>query len=121
MTQEDLVKQYQDADVFVFPSYLDSWAMTVLEAMACGTPVIVTENTGSRDAVEKGGGIVIPAGNDLALEDAIKNLYNNRSTLETLGKKAREVAIEYTWEKYYQKLGGVIQDICDKSGIQTGG
>ncbi|HMI66036.1 MAG TPA: glycosyltransferase family 4 protein, partial [Cyclobacteriaceae bacterium] len=96
LTHENLVKQYQDADLFVFPSYLDSWAMTVLEAMACGTPVIVTENTGSKEAVQKGGGIVIPAGNALALEDTIKSLYNNRSTLETLGKKAREVAVEYT-------------------------
>jgi glycosyltransferase involved in cell wall biosynthesis len=117
LTHEDLVKQYQDADLFVFPSYLDSWAMTVLEAMACGTPVIVTENTGSKDAVQKGGGIVIPAGNALALEDAIKRLYNNRGTLETLGKKAREVAVGYSWENYYRKLGEVMQNISRKSGI----
>ena len=38
---QELVAYYQMADVFVFPSLLDSWAMVVLEAMACGTPDIV--------------------------------------------------------------------------------
>ncbi|RMG37979.1 MAG: glycosyltransferase [Methanobacteriota archaeon] len=64
---EELVKYYQQADLFIFPSYLDSWAQTVLEAMACGTPVIVSENTGSQEAVKEGAGFVIPPGDVGAL------------------------------------------------------
>ncbi|MFT3825782.1 MAG: glycosyltransferase family 4 protein [Chitinophagaceae bacterium] len=116
MPHEDLVKQYQAADVFVFPSYLDSWAMTVLEAMACGTPVIVTENTGSKDAVRKGGGIVIDTGDADALQTVIEYWYKDRIQLEIQGKKAREVAMEYTWENYYGEVGVVIKDICKRSG-----
>src|SRR5207253_879376 len=67
LPHEELVSEYQKADIFVLPSYLDSWAMVVLEAMACGTPVIVSENTGSKDAVQKGGGFVIPIDNVEAL------------------------------------------------------
>ena len=113
----ELVNKYHDNDVFVFPSYLDSWAMTVLEAMACGTPVIVTENTGSMDAVKKGGGLIIKTGDDSALQDAISFFYDDRSRVEQLGKAAREVAIEYTWENYYNEVNSVLLEISNKSGI----
>lgn len=111
LPHEDLVTLYQEADLFVFPSYLDSWAMTVLEAMACGTPVIVSENTGSKDAVNKGGGIIIPVGDAVFLENAITTFYNQRELLEQFGKKARQVAMAYTWDKYYEKLGIVMNEM----------
>jgi len=117
MPHEELVQQYQKADVFVFPSYLDSWAMTVLESMACGTPVVVTENTGSKDAVRKGGGMVIETGSKDALMDAIKTYYNNRSLIESDGRQARAVAMEYTWDNYYKEIGIVMEDIRRKSGL----
>ena len=117
LPHEELVKKYQQADLFVFPSYLDSWAMTVLEAMACGTPVIVTENTGSKDAVKKGGGIVIATGDSKALQEAIVTFYNDRFLLEETGKKAHQVAMEYSWENYYREIGEVFDDIYKKSGL----
>ncbi|MBC8110112.1 MAG: glycosyltransferase family 4 protein, partial [Verrucomicrobia bacterium] len=56
LPHNELVTAYQEADLMIFPSYLDSWGMVVSEAMACGTPVIVSENTGSKDVVKDGGG-----------------------------------------------------------------
>jgi len=108
LSHDELVMKYQQADLFVFPSYLDSWAMTVLEAMACGTPVIVTENTGSKDAVIQGGGLVIKSGDPEALKSAIQLLYNDRDKIKVLGIRAREIALQYIWESYYQQIGEIM-------------
>lgn len=114
---DELVHYYQQADVFVFPSYLDSWAQVVLEAMACGTPVIVTENTGAKDAVAKGGGFIVPTGDERALAEKIKYFYDDRTDVERLGAEARRVAEAFTWEHYYQQLTDALTDIAQKEGI----
>ncbi|MDB5240048.1 MAG: hypothetical protein JWP57_673, partial [Spirosoma sp.] len=117
--QNELATYYQEADVFVFPSYLDSWGQVVLEAMACGTPVIVTENTGAKDALVKGGGFVIPAGNVMALAEKIEYFYNNRAEVERIGREARRVAEQYTWENYYRQVTDALTDIAHRVGIHT--
>lgn len=51
---EDLVAMYQQADCLVFPSLTDTFGLTSIEAMACGTPVAAFPVTGPRDVVEEG-------------------------------------------------------------------
>jgi starch synthase len=109
----ELRRLYQEADLFVFPSYLDSWAMVVIEAMACGTPVIVTENTGASDAVRKGGGHIIETGNRQQLLDSIENLYSDRPALEKLGREAAATARAYTWENYYRQVNKALDHILE--------
>ncbi|MFN0015267.1 MAG: glycosyltransferase family 4 protein [Saprospiraceae bacterium] len=108
---EALADHYRQADVFVFPSLLDSWGQTVLEAMACGTPAIVTENTGARDAVQQGGGWVIPTNDVPALENAIRYCLNNRAVVEEKGKLAHQTARQYTWENYQKNLLAIFDEI----------
>jgi glycosyltransferase involved in cell wall biosynthesis len=111
---EELAKKFREADLFVFPSYLDSWAMIVLEAMACGTPVIVTENTGSKDVVRQGSGKIIPVDDLDALKSKIQYYNDNRAKLEEDGRKACEVVQNYTWEHYYKQVNDVITEIAEK-------
>jgi len=101
----------RDSDAFVFPSYLDSWAMVVIEAMACGLPVIITDNTGSRDAVDEQCGFVIPTDDINTLLVKILYFYHNRQALEQMGKQARLRAEQYTWDNYYQGLRKTIEKI----------
>lgn len=49
-----MVKKYNDADVFVFPSLADGMGLVALEAMASGLPVICTENCGCKDMIDEG-------------------------------------------------------------------
>jgi glycosyltransferase involved in cell wall biosynthesis len=114
LNHDELVSYYQRADVFVFPSYLDSWAMVVLEAMACGTPVIISENTGSRDAVEKGGGFVIPVDDANALMEKILYFYQNPEIIESTGRKAHQIAQHYTWQHYYQNVQRAVEEIYNR-------
>ena len=114
---DELKKYYQEADIFVFPSYLDSFAMVVLEAMACGTPVIISENTGSKCAVEQGGGFVIAIDDIEAIKEKILFFYKDKSQLEIFGQKAAQIAKGYTWEKYYEKVQNSIRDIAAKENL----
>jgi glycosyltransferase involved in cell wall biosynthesis len=117
LDHEDLVKEYQHADVFLTCSYTDSWAQTVLEAMACGTPVIVTENTGAKDAVLQGGGFVIPVDDAEALREKIRYFYKNRTEIERLGRAARRIAEQYTWENYHQQVLAALSEIARRENL----
>lgn len=117
MEHAELKNKMQEADVFLMPSYLDSWSMAVIEAMACGTPVIVSENTGSKDAVEQGGGFIIPIDNAKALAQKIQHFIQYPEDLEVKGKKARMIAEQYTWEGYEKNIQKAVEKIIlDREG-----
>lgn len=112
---EEIVKHYQDADIFVLPSLLDSFAMVVLEAMACGTPVIVSENTGAKDLIKEGeNGYIIPIMDTEALKEKILWCYNNRDKLEDMGKNARIQVEQYTWKRYRERIREAIMSIIKR-------
>jgi glycosyltransferase involved in cell wall biosynthesis len=111
LEHDELVKEFHDSDIFVLPSYLDSWAMVVIEAMACGLPVIVSENTGAKDAVTDDSGFIIPIDDEDALMDKILYFYNNRAEIERMGKNAARVVQKYTWDNYYKQVNDFIDTI----------
>jgi len=57
---QEKLKAYVDADVYVLPSYYEIFSVTVLEACACGTPVIVTDRCGLADVISGQAGLVVP-------------------------------------------------------------
>lgn len=118
LEQEEMNKIFNNSDIFVFPSYLDSWAMVVLEAMACGLPVIITENTGSKDAVTDSNGFVIPAGDHTQLTEKIRFFIENRNMLEVMGKKSINIGSNYTWNKYYSQINKIIDNIIDAKNVR---
>lgn len=73
INQSALPSYYALADVFVLPSEKEPWGLAVNEAMACATPVIVSDQVGSApDLVDGDTGIVFETGNSNALADAIR-------------------------------------------------
>ncbi len=104
MTQTDLAIEFRNADLFVFPSYLDSWAAVVIEAMACGLPVIVTENTGAAQLVTPKNGIVIPVGNKEALQNAIQFFLDHPDEILQMGINASNTVSNNSWVAYEKEL-----------------
>jgi glycosyltransferase involved in cell wall biosynthesis len=103
--QGELQQYYSSASVFVLPSLTDSFGMVTLEAMACGIPVIVSENTGSGDAVCEGvNGFVIPIRNAQRLAEKLAWIYDHPDERRIMGVSARERALEYTWEHYENQV-----------------
>jgi glycosyltransferase involved in cell wall biosynthesis len=65
----------QKADVFVHPSYEDGFGYAPMEALACGVPVVVTEDTGMKEYVRDGvNGFIVPTGSVDAIVAALENL-----------------------------------------------
>ncbi len=111
LAHDALARHYHQADLFVFPSWLDSWAQTVLEAMACGTPAVVSDRTGAREAVEQGGGWVVPAGDARALADVIAMCADEPELLPLFGIRAADIARTYSWEGYQRQMAEVFRQI----------
>ncbi|MGH1542943.1 MAG: glycosyltransferase family 4 protein [Arenicella sp.] len=91
---EDLVSEYQQADVFVFPSRTDTFGLVMLEAMACGTPVAAFPVPGPVDVVQQSKTGVL----DEDLASAIKG------ALQLNRQDCREYAEKQSWQAVTQRL-----------------
>jgi len=98
--QAQLPEVYRAADVFVFPTLLEGLGLVVLEAMACGLPVIVTPR-GPDEVVRDGvDGYVVPAGDSNAIIEALERLYSDAELRLQLGRNARLQAERWSWARY---------------------
>jgi glycosyltransferase involved in cell wall biosynthesis len=105
LIKNDLVNLYNQSSVFVLPSLADSFGLVILEAMACGLPVIVTENTGGKDVVQESeNGFVIPIRDVALLAEKLAWYYDNPKQRTEMGYSAQERCKEFTWEKYGERL-----------------
>lgn len=116
--QLQLKEYYDRSSVFVLPSVSDSFGLVVAEAMAAGLPVIVTENTGSRELVCDGAeGFVVPIRDVEELKEKILRLYENSGLRRDMGAAARDRVKEFSWEKYGERLISVYEEIARRGGI----
>jgi glycosyltransferase involved in cell wall biosynthesis len=77
------------ASVFVTASYCEGFPNVLLEAMACGTPVITTDWAGAGEIVIDGAtGLIVPAGDAVQLAAAIANLLTDRGRARRLANAA---------------------------------
>lgn len=108
-----LAYYYNNADVFVLPSLMDSFALVIYESMACGLPVIMTENCGAeiRDGVD---GFRIPIRDVQALKDKILLLYEDKGLREQMSINARQWAEQHSWEKYRERIASTLLHIYQK-------
>ena len=94
---EGLPELYRNADLFVLPSLWEGMSNTLLEAMATGLPVIVTDTGGTAELVSDNG-IVVPKQNSEAISEAILRLINDSSLRVVMGRKSRSQATVFSWK-----------------------
>jgi glycosyltransferase involved in cell wall biosynthesis len=99
VAHERLAAWYSQASVFVLPSLQEGSALVTYEAMACGLPSIVSENTGSiiRDGVD---GWIVPIRSSEAIAEKLEHLYRNPEQAAAFGASASARVAEFTWERY---------------------
>lgn len=91
----------RQCDVMVFPSYFEGFGLVVLEAMACGLPVIASDATIAPDVYTDGeGGWIIPAGNIEALTAKLEARLNDPNEARNMRREARSIAEQHTWAAY---------------------
>jgi glycosyltransferase involved in cell wall biosynthesis len=94
VTRDQLSSIYQKGHVFVLPTMSDGFAITQLEAMAHGLPVVATPNCG-RVVVNGVNGLMVPAGDAVALAQALARLNANRQLITEMSRRALETVKKY--------------------------
>jgi glycosyltransferase involved in cell wall biosynthesis len=114
LARRDLVDHYRNADVAVLPSLCDSFGQSVLEAMGCGTPSIVSDACGApvTDGQE---GIVLPAGDPAALAGALDVLASRPDVVRRLGGAAAKTALSFGWDRFRNEIIEVLRSITKKA------
>lgn len=90
---EELAERYRTCDVYAQPSLAECFPVTVLEAMACGRPVVATDVGGVAEEVGEAG-IVVPSGDVAALAGAIERLLGDEDERRARGEAAARLARE---------------------------
>ena len=115
---DDPLAEMAKADVLCLPSlYREGLPNVVLEAAALGIPAIGSDATGMVDAIVDGvTGIIVPAGDEVALADAIEALRDDPARAERLGRSARQrVTEEFARPEVWARYTGFLLEVCASS------
>lgn len=106
VSKERLLSLYQNAVLCVFPSYHEGLPTVLLEAMACGLPIVSTDVRGNRDIVKHGeNGVLVPPRDPRALATAILSLIDDETLAKSYGENARKfIENNYTGDQFYLKV-----------------
>ena len=110
--QQRLALYYNAADVCAVPSLTESFGLVALEAMACGTPVVGTRVGGLQTVIENDvSGLLVPAGDDAALAEAIARMFLDPALRLRLAAGARERAKAYSWHRVGEAVAALYADL----------
>ena len=105
LNPSQLIEQFSKGQVFCLPSLEEGMALVLLQAMACGLPVICTPNTGAQDILQDGKeGFLIPMRSVEAIKEKLQKLYENRDLCNSMGESSRvSVQGNFTWDAYGER------------------
>jgi glycosyltransferase involved in cell wall biosynthesis len=96
--EDRLVELYNAADVLLFPSFYEGYGWPPLEAMACGTPVVVSDAPSLAEVVGDAG-LAAPARDVAALAAAVRSIVETPELADTLRRRGIERAAGFTWRR----------------------
>ncbi len=114
LDQDALITAYQRADVFVLPSLNEGMSNNMLEALACGLPIIITRTGGSEIITDGKEGFLVDREDAGAIRSALDRFIRKPTLLATMGTASRALAQKMSWHsvadryeelyyKYYKK------------------
>lgn len=103
-----------DAVCFVLPSRQEGFSMAIIEALACGCPVVISRECNFPQAAERGCGFVLPL-EAKAFAQAMMDLLADPDRARRMGKAGRELVFEqYTWSKIARRMVEIYRSICEE-------
>jgi glycosyltransferase involved in cell wall biosynthesis len=113
LPQPVLYQELADADCLVLPSRFDSFGMVVAEALACGTPALVSERVGAKEILQefpRAGWVVQVSAQ--SLYDRMLELATVRASLDEARQYASLAGEKYTWARYRSAAVATIATLC---------
>ncbi len=112
--QKLLVEFYSRAAVLVMSSLYEGFGLPAAEAMACGTPVVVTRAGALPEVVDDSCGIIVEPGNAEALRDAILQLLDDPKKRTMMGRNGRKKTVaRFSWPIAAQNTLDVYRDVIN--------
>jgi glycosyltransferase involved in cell wall biosynthesis len=109
VSDEELVEHYRRADAFVDTSLYEGFGFQVLEAMACGTPVVASDTTSIPELVGDAA-LLCPPGDVVAFAAALRRLRTEDGLADELRRRGLERASEFTWERTARQLADAVEE-----------
>lgn len=111
---EEVLATMQQHDVMLFPSLFEGFGLVILEALACGLPVITTPHTGGPDVLTDGeDGFIVPVRDVEAMAAKLDRLATDRELCRAMSAAARRKAAQLDWSGYRRGLADCVRRVLE--------
>lgn len=107
----DKAPLYSGAGLFLFPSHYEGWGMPVLEAMACGTPVLTARNSSLPEAGGQAAYYVNDSRDFASISQGIQAIINDTGTSNRLARTGLIWSRQFTWDKSAARFNKLIREV----------
>lgn len=115
LNEIEYLKLLQESRIVIVSSFYDSFSLVALEAMACGTPVILTENCGiSENLTDRNGCFIIAYEDDNALTDRIEKLLSDNNLWNKMSEDAIDVSKKFSWKVVALKYEAIFKGLLSE-------
>lgn len=115
---EQIPTEMRSADLFVLPSIVEGMPLVLLQAMACGLPVVATEVPGSVDLVHPGrNGLLVPAKDATAMAKVLTSLLADETLCSEMGECSRKIALTMDWSEIARSYFALYQAMLPAPGV----
>ena len=109
---------YAHSSVYACPTTKASFGITLLESMACETPVVCSDILGFRDVVVNGReALMVPCGDREALADSLVRVLDDQGLAIQLGTTGRQNSLEYSWARVTSRVLDVYQNVLGNVAV----
>lgn len=105
LSHDQVMAHLSESHVFVFPTLYEGFPKALLEAMACGLPIVASPVSVIPRLLEGGAGLLFNGQDALSITDALSDLLSDSEKMAAMGRLARERAQRYTLERWRDEIG----------------
>jgi glycosyltransferase involved in cell wall biosynthesis len=113
VSEEELPNYYAASDIFVIPSLYEGFGLPILEAQACGSPVIGSDCTAIAETIGLGG-VVFEPKNEVSLKNEILRLIDDKQIFNELVEKSIENVENYNWQSVIDRIEVILKNGLNK-------
>lgn len=110
IAQEDLPAVYSLADLFLYPSNMEAFPIPITEAMACGTPIITSDQNGLRE-IAGDAALRVDAGSPEAIAEAAYRVLSDPALRASLSRTGRARSTHFSWEKCARETLAILEGL----------